>query len=242
MSPISCSMSERIHWVDAWRGLALWLMLAYHLLFDFLCFGWMTWEQYNSVPMFLLERFIAYSFILCAGISARLSRSNIKRGVVTAGAGLLVVAVSFVIGMPILFGVLQFLSAAMLLDAVTGRWTDRVPTRLAPFLWAGLYAATLLWTNNTEVSTKWLFWLGFRYPDFESFDYFPMLPYLFLYLEGTWLGGIVRKHRDAPWMHQTMPAILTRPGQRTLIVYLLHQPVLFGICYIVYYALARGKP
>ena len=73
-------MSDRISLLDAWRGVACYLMLVYHLLFDFVIFGWMEYEVMQMLPMILFEKLIAYSFILCAGISATMTRSNVKRG------------------------------------------------------------------------------------------------------------------------------------------------------------------
>lgn len=229
-------MSEnRLLFLDAWRGLALYLMLLYHLLFDFYMFGWMGWEQIMSWPLVLLEKFIAYSFILCAGISATLTRSNWKRGLVTLGAAALVTIASFIVDAPILFGVLQFLGMAMLIYAAVGKWVQRVPAKIAPFLWLALFVGTHILTDRVFVNVRWLFWLGFRYPGYISYDHFPILPYIFLFFLGSWAGGRIQKNRDRflP-LDRYAPKWLTVPGKRTLIIYLLHQPVLYGICLLIY--------
>lgn len=235
---ISSSMSEakgRLLFLDGWRGLALCLMLLYHLLFDFYMFGWMSWEQLSSPLLTLLERFIAFSFILCAGISATLSRSNVKRGIVTLAAGAVVTAVSFAVGAPIRFGVLQFLGMAMLIYAAFGRWVRRVPERIAPILWTALFVIFWFVTERVYVPVRWLFWLGFRDPAYISYDHFPILPYIFLFFLGSWLGEQIRKHRERfAKLDGYAPAWLAWVGRRTLIVYLIHQPVLFGLCLLVY--------
>ncbi|MGM9615429.1 MAG: heparan-alpha-glucosaminide N-acetyltransferase domain-containing protein [Oscillospiraceae bacterium] len=229
-------MSEnRLLFLDAWRGLALYLMLLYHLLFDFYMFGWMGWEQIMSWPLVLLEKFIAYSFILCAGISATLTRSNWKRGLVTLGAAALVTIASFIVDAPIRFGVLQFLGMAMLIYAAVGKWVQRVPAKIAPFLWLALFIGTHILTDRVFVNVRWLFWLGFRYPGYISYDHFPILPYIFLFFLGSWAGGRIQKNRDRFLsLNRYAPKWLTVPGRRTLIIYLLHQPVLYGICLLVY--------
>lgn len=229
-------MSEdRLLFLDAWRGLALYLMLLYHLLFDFYMFGWMSWEQIMSWPLVLLEKFIAYSFILCAGISATLTRSNWKRGLVTLGAAALVTIASFIVDAPILFGVLQFLGMAMLIYAAVGKWVQKVPEKIAPFLWLILFVGTHILTDRVLVNVRWLFWLGFRYPGYISYDHFPILPYIFLFFLGSWAGGRIKKNRDRflP-LNRYAPKWLTVPGRRTMIIYLLHQPVLYGICLLIY--------
>ena len=226
---------KRISLLDGWRGTALYLMLLYHLLFDFYMFGWMTWEQIMSWPLVLLEKYIAYSFILCAGISSTLTRSNIKRGLVTLAAAALVTIASFVVDAPILFGVLQFLGLAMLIWAAVGKWVLQVPEKIAPFLWLALFVVFHIVTDRVLVSVKWLFWLGFRYPGYMSYDHFPLLPYIFLFFLGGWMGGMIEDHRDRlPFLEKTAPRWLTGPGRHTLWIYLIHQPVLYGACALVY--------
>lgn len=234
-------MSKRISLLDGWRGLACLLMIVYHLLFDFYMFGWVGRSFIFGTPMVIFERFIAYSYILCAGISAHYTHSNLRRGLITAGAGVLVIIASFIVDAPILFGVLQFLSAAMILYALIGRWTEKVPEKIAPFLWLGLFILTKLWTENTLVQVKWLFWLGFKYSGFVSYDYFPILPYIFLFLLGAWLGRQLKKLQerspDSPLLTAQAPRVLTWPGRHSLWIYLLHQPILYGACFVAYFLL-----
>ena len=229
------SDKKRISLIDGWRGTALYLMILYHLLFDFYMFGWMTWEQIMSWPLVVMEKYIAYSFILCAGISSTMSRSNVKRGLITLGASVVVSAVSFLVDAPILFGVLSFLGAAMLIYAAAGKWVQLVPKKIAPLLWLALFVATHIITDRVTVNARWLFWLGFRYPGYVSYDHFPILPYIFLFFLGSWMGQMIRDHREKlPFLEKTAPKWLTWPGSRTLIIYLLHQPVLYGVCWLVY--------
>ena len=230
-------MSEkkpRILIIDGWRGTALYLMLVYHLLFDFYMFGWVRWETLMSWPLMLLEKYIAYSFILCAGISSTLTRSNVKRGLVTLAASVLVSVVSFIVDAPIRFGVLSFLGVAMLIYAAVGKWGRMVPEKLAPVLWIALFAVFHIITDRTLVNVRWLFWLGFRYPGYISYDHFPVLPYIFLFFLGSWMGQMIGKYRERlPFLEKKAPTWLTWPGQRTLWIYLIHQPVLYGACWLI---------
>lgn len=222
----------RIELIDAWRGLALWLMLVYHLLFDLVMFGWMRWQTLLSWPLTLLEQFIAWSFILCCGISCRFSRKVWKRGVICALAGLVVVAASYVVDAPIKFGVLQFLSAAMLLYAALGKWTDKLRHPVFPVLYMALFFVAKFWTESRFWDVSFLWWLGFRQEGFVSYDYFPILPNIFLFLLGTWLGGWVKEHRNKPIFSRSAPKLLTAPGKQTLFIYILHQPLLYGVCWL----------
>ena len=230
-------MSEspgRISWLDGWRGASLYIMAAYHLLFDLYMFGWIDGSLFQCWPMVLLEKITACSFILCAGLSSTLSRSNLRRGLVTLAASVLVTAVSFAVGAPIRCGVLQFLGLAMLLWAGAGKWILRVPEKAAPFLWLGLFGIFFVVTERVTVQVKWLFWLGFCYPGYVSYDHFPVLPYIFMFFLGGWMGRMIAEHRDRlPFLERTAPRWLTWPGRRSLILYLVHQPVLYGACWLV---------
>ena len=72
--------------------------------------------------------------------------------------------------------------------------------------------------------------LGFPAPEFTSSDYFPLLPWIFLYgvgyfLHALWLTG------EGPerGRHRRPVPVLGWLGRHSLVVYLLHQPVLYGL-------------
>ena len=209
-------------------------MVAYHLLFDCYLFGWLDWDLFLSWPMVIAEKASAYSFILCAGVSSTLTRSNVKRGLITLAAGFVVIAASFVVDAPIYFGILQFLGIAMILYAALGKWVRRVPAGAAPFLWIALFVVFQIVTDRVMVDVRWLFWLGFQYPGFVSYDYFPLLPYIFLFFLGSWMGQMIAEHwEQLHFLERKAPGWLTWPGRRTLWIYLIHQPVLYGICWLI---------
>ncbi len=228
-------MSERIRWLDGWRGLVCCLMVFYHLVYDLIIFGWQPYSITQQWPLFLLQRFIALSFIFLSGVSARFTRSNLRRALITAGAGLLVMAGGAVAGEPILFGILQFLSVAMAAYHFIGKYTDRVPDRAAPWLWGALYLVTRVISYTTYVEPTWLFWLGLRAPGFQSSDWVPVLPNIFMFLLGAWFGGrLLAAPAESRLRTLGAPEGLARIGRHTLIVYLVHQPVLYGACWVIH--------
>ena len=227
-------MSERIRWLDGWRGLVCWLMAGYHLFFDCIMFGWLPQSATQWWPVFALQRFIALSFIFLSGVSARFSHSNLRRGLVTLAAGVVVVAASYVVDAPIRYGILQFLGCAMVLYHFAGRHVEKVPERLAPWLWAALYLVTRVISYTTFVDAKWLYPLGLRAHGFVSFDWVPFFPNIFMFFLGSWFGKkLLASPADSRLRTAAAPAWLTWPGQRTLIIYMLHQPVLYGACWLV---------
>ena len=85
-----------------------------------------------------------------------------------------------------------------------------------------------------SVSVPWLYPLGFPGPGFSSADYFPLLPWLFLFLVGAALGGWCLDHRESRLLTAPLPRALTFPGRRSLLIYLLHQPVLYGVSFLLW--------
>ncbi len=77
---------------------------------------------------------------------------------------------------------------------------------------------------------------GFQGPSFWSTDYFPFFPWYFLYLTGYWLSRLLSaagllsgRHRI---LHAGLPA-LSWLGRHSLPLYLIHQPILYGIFLLV---------
>lgn len=227
-------MRRRFDILDAWRTLAVVLMVVYHFLYDLYIFGVLSAPQLFSAPLNILERFICCSFILLAGASARFSRNNLRRGLIVLAAGLAVEIGAAVAGQVIRWGVLMLLGSSMVLWHFLGKYLQRwQPVNLAAVC-VGLYIFTDWWTEVTQVSVRWLYPLGLMYPGFRSADYFPLLPWFFLFLMGTVLGGWCLENRDSPLLTKSLPAALTWPGRHSLIIYVLHQPVLYGISYFIW--------
>ena len=227
-------MRRRFDVLDAWRTLAIVLMVAYHFLYDLYIFGVISADQLFSVPLNVLERFICCSFILLAGASARFSRNNLRHGLVVLGAGLVVEIGAAVAGQTIRFGVLMLLGSSMVLWHFLGKGLQKLPGWSVAAGSGVLFFAARWWTGRTAVSVPWLYPLGFISLGFYSADYFPLLPWFFLFLTGTALGGWCLAHRENRLLTVSLPGALTWPGRHSLIIYVLHQPVLYGISYLIW--------
>ena len=227
-------MRRRFDVLDAWRTLAIVLMTAYHFLYDLYIFGVISADQLFSAPLNVLERFICCSFILLAGTSARFSRNNLRHGLIVLGAGLVVEIGAAVAGQTIRFGVLMLLGSSMVLWHFLGKGLQKLPGWSVAAGSGVLFFAARWWTGRTAVSVPWLYPLGFTAPGFYSADYFPLLPWFFLFLIGTALGGWCLAHRENRLLAVRLPGVLTWPWRHSLIIYVLHQPVLYGISYLIW--------
>lgn len=227
-------MRRRFDVLDGWRALAVALMLVYHFLYDLALFGVISWERLFSTPLNVMQKFICCSFILLAGASARFSRDNLRRGIVVLAAGIAVELGALAGGQIIRFGILQFMGVSMALYHFLGKYLQKLRPAVLTGASAVLFALTAWWTSAATVSVGWLYPLGLMAPGFHSADYFPLLPWFFLFLIGTVLGGWCLDHRDSRLLAASLPRALTWPGRHSLVIYLLHQPALYGVSYLIW--------
>ena len=96
----------------------------------------------------------------------------------------------------------------------------------------GLYLREL-----PRVDQVWLMPLGLPWKDFSSSDYFPLLPNLGFFLIGSALGRSLYRNKTSllPKVNERNFIIrfLSLCGKQSLWIYLLHQPVLSGIFYMI---------
>jgi uncharacterized membrane protein len=78
-------------------------------------------------------------------------------------------------------------------------------------------------------------YLGFPPRDFFSTDYFPLLPWFFLFVSGYFLFRLLRERglNEKLFAKGNVP-LLNWLGRHSLIVYLLHQPILFGLSMLLF--------
>ena len=114
---------SRIPLIDEIRGGAILLMVIYHAGYDLVAIFGVPCPLFFSPGVNFLRDVMAGSFILISGCTCRLSRSNLRRGTMTFGCGLLMTAVTALVipDQLIVFGVLHCLGACMLLFALAGQ-------------------------------------------------------------------------------------------------------------------------
>ena len=63
-------------------------------------------------------------------------------------------------------------------------------------------------------------------------DYFPLLPWLFAFLAGTFAGRLL-KGRYPAFMYKQKVPFFTLLGTNAFIIYVIHQPIIYGVSYIL---------
>ena len=224
---------KRIDAIDAARGLALVLMVIHHFLIDLvnLC-GAPMWIFSN--PVFdVLHYLFAGLFIFLSGLCCRFSHSNLRRGVICLAIAMGITVVSSLpfIDDPIRFGVLHLLGFSMVFFALTHKAWDAIPRKAAPVFYVVMTVFTTWLVAHTSIgpAARWLFPFGWFEKGFYSADWFPIFPWVFVFLLGTWAGLYVVEHKLPERFYTFTCPVFPQIGRKSLLIYVLHQPILYGL-------------
>ena len=250
-------LSRRYGLIDTLRGFWLLNMIAFHLCYDiFVIYGYDSiWYAHTGVVIW--ERFICVSFILLSGISLHFSQHPFRRGIIINLAGFLITAVTF-FAMPsqvVWFGVLNLIGTAMIITAALRFLLDRINPYLGaamslltfavfygvPHRYIGFFGWKIWTVPAFFYRFKYAAFLGFPSDGFHSSDYFPLIAWICIFVLGYYLWSIVMRWRKEEWFRRGF-APLSFLGRHSLLIYLLHQPVLMGACILVFDVLKIGSP
>lgn len=244
------SNNKRIELIDAARGFAVVVMICYHIYFDIgLVFG--------EKPDFLSASFINVCllvfpciFFVISGICTAFSSNILKRGVLLflIGEAITVITSVFFPSELILFGAISSIGCCMVIYYFAQKFFKKLPSVLiitvCVLLFVVFYdfAATkelnflfkrVLLDINTE--SEYLYPFGIVYDGFHSADYFPLVPYFFVFLCGTALSRPIINKKLPQWFYSLKVPFLNKVGRYSLIIYIVHQPLIMATLQLIKY-------
>ncbi|KYC48930.1 MAG: Acyltransferase family protein [Candidatus Methanofastidiosum methylothiophilum] len=242
--------SKRFYEIDALRGIAIIMMIVYHLSYD-LYFLANFPIKINSLQWVLFQRATASLFLLLVGISLTISHSrakqvysekeqffrNLKRGIKIFLWGAIITIFTFVFlsNGVILFGILHLIGVSIIIS---------YPLLEYKYRNLGLGLAVIVlgsYLGNFTFNTPYLLWLGFEPEYFFSFDYFPLFPWFGVVLIGIFLGNLAypncKRRFDIPDLSNNLiTKVLSFLGKHSLKIYLIHQPIIILLLYALGFA------
>lgn len=241
---------KRYAGLDCLRGINLISMMLFHGTWDLVYIFGVDWKWFQSNFAYLWQQSICWLFILLSGFCWHFGSKKWKRGLIVFAAGFLVTVVTKLL-MPesiIIFGVLTMLGSCMLfmipLDKWLSTWNCIVGLIVAIVLFAltrnvnrgylGFEMWNLLSLPEDWYANDFTTYLGFMKPGFFSTDYFSIIPWFFLFVTGYFLHGIVKKHKLLERIETSRCRWLEWMGRHSLLIYMLHQPVVYGVLYVIY--------
>ena len=223
-------MKNRIWEIDFFRGIALIFMIYFHIIFDLdIMYGYNV--SYNSTFNYLTGKLAAVLFIFISGISCSFSSNNIKRSLKILIAAAFISAGTFIFipELWVKFGILHFLGASILLFYPLRKMK---PVYLAVIGLIILAAGMLV--DKITVSHDYLFFLGITTGAFQSGDYYPIIPWFGIFLIGVAAGKTFYAGKKSLFRFNMRPNIISKLGRHTLLIYMLHQPVIIAVLNLVF--------
>ena len=236
-TPTPRPAASRIEGIDTLRGLAIVAMIAYHFTFDLRFFGVIRADFENDSFWLGARAAIVSSFLLLVGVSLVLAR---QFGVPTARfarrvAVIALCALAATIGsyaiFPerfIYFGILHCIAvASVLARPLAGRPALALALGMAAIV-AGMAVSHPFFDSRATS------WVGFNTVKPATEDFVPLFPWLGMVLLGIALGHELVRRDFAPVAPLARaPQVLRWLGRHSLAVYMVHQPILLGVLWLL---------
>lgn len=225
---------NRNYTLDIVRTLAIVLMVIFHFIYDLKFFAYITWDIPDGHGWQQFRWLIISLFFLCLGISLTFAhkpglriKKFISRLAQISGAAL-IISIATYFAIPenwIFFGVLHFLAFA---SCVVIFFVNKPKLSL-------LTGTVFIGVGALEVfPNRWPFHLVFDGLPKYTNDYVAIFPWLGMVFIGVFIAHSQWFQSDPLRTNNSSArsTLLVWPGQHSLSIYLLHQPIMMGVLYL----------
>lgn len=240
-------LRKRLCLLDEYRGFVVLNMIAYHAIWDLVYMFGVNWQWYKSDIGHVWQQWICWSFILVSGFCWQMGKNPLRRGLLVYGAGAVISLVTILV-MPsarVVYGVLTLLGSCMILMIPLDLFCKKIPPIVgaaASFLlflfvypvnrgYFGFGMQRIIELPKAWYANSFTTYLGFMEHGFYSTDYFSILPWLLLFVTGYFLYGVIFTSNSfiVKYLQTSVCSPLGWIGKHALIIYMLHQPVIYAV-------------
>ncbi len=225
---------NRLYWLDLLRFTLLISMILYHFYWDLSYFNFINISSFNNKLWQYLAHITAAGFLLVSGFSLTLSyfignKANFKKRFITRLAKLLIASLAISIityfifpQNYIYFGIIHHITIDSIILLILFKRSIALNIILVLFF---------LLFNKHFITIPALSWIGLS--DFikPSLDFVPIFPWTAYMIIGSILARLYLKINIALYIKQNNFIILC--SKNSLIIYLIHQPILFSIVLLI---------
>lgn len=247
--PVEIGRKNRAGMLDLLRGTAIIYVMLYHLFYDLTFFGGISLPFFFSDWWEIIHRLFLIILFGVSGICAGFSGNVFRRGamLLLMGEILTIVTALFIPDNIIVFGVLSCFGTIMLIYGLVSPLLKKLPN-VAVFVLFTLL--TVMFFNFSAEESIFLFFrkiqldlpdnISYLYPigitssDFRSADYFPLVPYGFIFLAGTAFSDCVKGGHLPEWFYRAKLPVVSFLGRYSLWAYVIHQPLFMLITYLIF--------
>jgi uncharacterized membrane protein len=227
-------MKKRFWEIDFFRGIAIILMIIFHILWNLDHFNYINLDDFNA-ELNLFQILIASMFLLIVGVALTINKRKkyskiILQGMKIIGYGMIVSIVTFFVfeDFFVRFGILHLIGLGVIIVYPF--------TKLNKYYSLFFGVSTIIIGNlitRIEFTNNYFLFLGLKKASMLSVDYYPLLPWLGVIFIGVFLGKLAYKNYKRNfkiWECEGNTGFLLVGflGRHSLVIYLLHQVVLFG--------------
>ena len=225
--------------IDALRGIAIIMMIIFHFMWDMKYFGFINFNLYAGF-WGAFQIATAGLFLLLAGMmvafgaqkhEANYPKHFLRRGGIVFGAGVLITAVTYIIFPEnfIYFGILHLIGVSIILSIPIAK------RKITPIILAIIVIALPLLINLQKFGIDFLVWIGFAVPK-PTLDFESLFPWFGAFLVGIFLFNLLYPKGIRAFALKENNSLPSKKlqflGRHSLVIYLIHQPIMFGAIFL----------